>query len=258
MRLLPVSATSNVPLASSAIPRGALNEAAAPVPSVLPRLPEPANVVTTPCELIRRMQWLSVSATNTLPTLSTTSPAGDEKAAAVPVALVKPAVPFPANVVTTPAVLTVQMRWLPVSARYKVLAWSMARPVGRRNCAVLGPPSALPSIPVPANVLTVYVTVGTDDAAGEADPDGCAVACPEGEELADATTPLGDVEGLLLPSGDGDVDAGVLGVGDAAVLGNADAPGLTSVPANPLGEGLFGCADFTPVGLVGAFVVLAG
>lgn len=122
MRLLPVSATSNVPLASSAIPRGALNEAAVPVLSVLPALPDPANVVTTPCELIRRMQWLSVSATNTLPLLSTTSPAGDEKAAAVAVALVKPVVPFPANVVTTPAVLTVQMRWLPVSARYKVLA----------------------------------------------------------------------------------------------------------------------------------------
>ena len=101
------------------------------------------------------------------------------------------------------------------------------------------------------------MTVGIDDAAGEADPDGCVVAGPEGEELADAM-PLGDGEGLWLASEDGEVDADVLAVGDADGLGNADAPGLASVPADPLGEGLFGWVDFTPAGLVGALVVLAG
>ena len=54
--LLLVSATYTVPAVLTATPRGELNRAALPVPSVLPVFPaRPANVVTTPLGVIFRI-----------------------------------------------------------------------------------------------------------------------------------------------------------------------------------------------------------
>ncbi len=62
---LPVSATYKLaPAASTTIPAGELNRAAAPVPLVLPADPAvPARVVTVPLASIFRITWLAVSAT---------------------------------------------------------------------------------------------------------------------------------------------------------------------------------------------------
>ncbi len=78
-----------------------MNEAAAPVPLALPMTPAvPAKVVTTPVVEILRIVQLLVSATKTLPPVSTTTPRAKLKRAAVPVALVVPGTPgAPASVV---------------------------------------------------------------------------------------------------------------------------------------------------------------
>ena len=56
--LLEESATYTMPSVPTATPKGALNRAAAPVPSALPRVPSPASVVTTPAGEIRRILLL--------------------------------------------------------------------------------------------------------------------------------------------------------------------------------------------------------
>jgi len=63
-----------LPLLSTATPTGLLNEAPAPVPSANVRVPFPASVVTTPPGVTLRMRLLYVSATMTLPLLSTATP----------------------------------------------------------------------------------------------------------------------------------------------------------------------------------------
>ena len=57
-RQLLASVTKTLPAASTAMPRGKANSAAAPVPSALPdTLACPAIVVTTPAGVILRMTW---------------------------------------------------------------------------------------------------------------------------------------------------------------------------------------------------------
>ena len=75
----------------------------------------PAMVVTTPAGVTLRIVLLPVSATYTLPELSTARPPGWLKPAALPVPSVDPNVP-PASVVTTPAGVILRMLWLSESA----------------------------------------------------------------------------------------------------------------------------------------------
>ena len=95
-----------MPLESKASDAGLLKVAAVPVPFVLPLVPvpavvEPANVVTTPEDVIFLILLFPVSATYKLPLESTVMPHIEEKAAAVPVPSVFPAVD-PANVELAP------------------------------------------------------------------------------------------------------------------------------------------------------------
>ncbi len=64
-----------MPALSTATPSGDENRAALPVPSTLPLSPAtPASVVTTAAGVILRIVWFEVSATYTLPALSTATP----------------------------------------------------------------------------------------------------------------------------------------------------------------------------------------
>ena len=103
-------------LLSTASPRGLLNCAALPVPSLLPFPSPPASVVTTPAGVIVRI-LPTPSATYTVPTLSTAIPWGELNRAALPVPSVPPAVfARPANVVTLPTGVTLRIVWLVRSA----------------------------------------------------------------------------------------------------------------------------------------------
>jgi hypothetical protein len=83
--LLPSAIYASPPLTTT--PVGALNIAAAPVPAFIkPEVPAPASAVTTPDEVIRRIAWLSWSATYRFPPLSA-KPVGLLNCAAVPTAL---------------------------------------------------------------------------------------------------------------------------------------------------------------------------
>ncbi len=86
------------------MPRGWLKRAAALVPSSLPRLAEPAIVVTCPAAVTFRIVSFSVSATKTLPPPSTARLSGRLKRAALPVPSPSPTrFAEPASVVTNPA-----------------------------------------------------------------------------------------------------------------------------------------------------------
>ena len=100
MRLLLWSATKIFPLASTVTPVGALNCAAAPVPSANPAVPLPASVVTTPPGVIFLMRLLISSATKTFPLASTVTPYGVLNSALAPVPSVLPGGALPASVVT--------------------------------------------------------------------------------------------------------------------------------------------------------------
>src|ERR1035437_3983975 len=106
--LLPESATKTLPTASTATPDGPLNCAELPVPSLMPGVPAlPASVVTTPAEVTFRIVELPVSATKTLPALSTATPEGRLNRASLPVPSALPEFPaLPASVVTIPAGVT--------------------------------------------------------------------------------------------------------------------------------------------------------
>src|SRR5256885_2003838 len=117
-----------LPLPSTATPYGPLNVADAPGPSTEPATlgrpailltwpAAPANVETTPAEVILRMVEFVASTTKTLPLLSTATPVGKLNRAAVPVPSVEPNTPdVPAKVETTPAGVTFLIVLLPASA----------------------------------------------------------------------------------------------------------------------------------------------
>ena len=102
------------------------------MPSALPELPAlPARVVTTPAGVTFRIVWLSVSATYTLPALSTATPLGIAEPRGAARAIGTAGVPgLPARVVTTPAGVTFRIVWLSVSATYTLPALSTATPEG--------------------------------------------------------------------------------------------------------------------------------
>ena len=99
---------------------------------VLPLTPaNPASVLTTPPGAIFRIVWLPVSATYTLPALSTATPCGWLKSAALPVPSALPLTPAnPASVLTTPAGVIIRIVWFQVSATYTLVALSTATPEG--------------------------------------------------------------------------------------------------------------------------------
>ena len=95
-----------------------------------------------------------VSATIKLPPGSSVKPEGAFSSAAMagPPSPEKPAVPFPATVVITPAVSIFRMRELPES-EMKILPWaSTAIPEGALTCAALAGPLSPenPGVPLPA------------------------------------------------------------------------------------------------------------
>ena len=67
----PKSTTYTVPPASTATPRGSVNNAPVPAPSANPAVPLPASVLTSPPGVNFRMRWFPKSATKTLPAGST-------------------------------------------------------------------------------------------------------------------------------------------------------------------------------------------
>jgi hypothetical protein len=89
-----------LPFISTSTKEGILNFAFVPVPSSDPEVVCPASVVTTPNEVILRMQLLLVSATYTFPYVSTATPEGFLNSAFVPVPSIYPNVLLPANVLT--------------------------------------------------------------------------------------------------------------------------------------------------------------
>ena len=107
--LLAESATNTFPELSTAMPIGRLKDALVIAPSANAAEPPPASVVTTPVEDTLRMRLLPVSATNTLPALSTAIPSGLLNVAAEAFPLADPPTPLPATVVTTPAEVTIRM-----------------------------------------------------------------------------------------------------------------------------------------------------
>ena len=134
MRLLPVSAIKNPPLASGETENGRFSCAASagPPSPESPCVPLPATVVMTPAGEINRTRWLPVSGKRMLPSGSAAMPRGAAICANVagPPSPEKPNVPVPAIVVMMPVALdTCLMRWLPVSAITKL-------PVGKKRDAV--------------------------------------------------------------------------------------------------------------------------
>ena len=99
-----------------------------PVPSLEPDVVLPANVVTTPAEVILRTQLFPPSATYTFPSESSITPRGNLKLALAPVPSANIGDPLPAKVVTTPKGVILRITWLPVSATYTFPDESIATP----------------------------------------------------------------------------------------------------------------------------------
>ena len=113
-RSLSRSATTRSPLASKAIPLGEENDAAAPVPSARPGVPEPARVVTAPAAVILRIELLSVTKALPKESIAIADRSLNPAVAAGP----SVSVPFvagsvPTIVVTSPAGVTCRMLLLP-------------------------------------------------------------------------------------------------------------------------------------------------
>ena len=77
-----------------------------------------AYVDTTPEGVILRIRLLVESPTYTFPDESTATPEGPLKVARIPLSLVDPGEPLPANVDTTPKGVILRIRLLSVSATY--------------------------------------------------------------------------------------------------------------------------------------------
>src|SRR5262249_56228198 len=115
-------------------------------------------VSTTPDAVIRRVLWLTKSATYMyfcpeVGSKPTATALGELKLAPGPVPSVLPGNPLPARVVTTPAGLTTRILWLPKSATKTLSSASAATPFGNLNFAAAPAPSAKP-IWLPARVVT--------------------------------------------------------------------------------------------------------
>ena len=156
------SATKTLPEVPTATPRGLLKSAAVPTPSVEPD-ELPASVMTLRLGKMRRILWLLRSATKTLPEVSTATPKGLLKSAAVPTPLVEPdVVPDelpPANVMAVRLGRMRRIMLLLESATNTLPELSTATPLGwLKSAAVPTPgvePDALPDALPPASVRTV-------------------------------------------------------------------------------------------------------
>src|ERR1019366_3318022 len=103
------------------------------------------------------MVLLPLSATNTLPALSTATPQGYLNRAALPVPSALPEVPArPASVVTTPAGVTFRIVQLTSSATNMLPAPSTATPVGKLSRAAL--PASVVTTPAGVTFRIVQLT----------------------------------------------------------------------------------------------------
>jgi hypothetical protein len=153
IRLLSLSATITLPLASMATPVGYEKEASVPAPSAKkPYIP--ASVVTTLPGVTLRMRKLYWSATNTFPPASTATPEGSRNEAPTPEPSANALSPLPASEVTAPPGVTLRMRWLLWSATKTLPLASTATPEGYLNAAPLPLPSANMEDAFPASVVT--------------------------------------------------------------------------------------------------------
>src|SRR5690606_22069507 len=71
------------------------------------------------------------------------------------VPLVEPTAPEPAKVLTTPPGVILRIRWLKISAIYRLPAASKTPPEGWLKLAAVPVPLAAPIAPEPAKVLTI-------------------------------------------------------------------------------------------------------
>lgn len=101
---LPRSQTNTMPPLTdeAAMPYGDLKRAEAQAPSTCPPEEPPASVLTKPLGVIDRMRLLPSSATYTVPSAATATPAGVIKLAAEPWPSADPFLALPANVLTKP------------------------------------------------------------------------------------------------------------------------------------------------------------
>ena len=112
-------------------------------------------MLTKPPGVILRIILFSLSATYTLPEISTVKPYGPLKVAAIPCPSVLPDVIHdPAKVLTNPPGVILRILLPPVSATYTFPESSTAIPDGALNLAKMPCPSAMPEAVEPANVLT--------------------------------------------------------------------------------------------------------
>ena len=113
-------------------------------------------VVTTPVEVILRIELLPVSATYKLPLESIAIPFGLLSRTIEPVPSTFPVKPAnPAIVVTTPADVIFRIVELPLSATYTLPLASTHKPVGELNKAEAPVPSKPPEVLEPAKILVV-------------------------------------------------------------------------------------------------------
>ena len=124
------SDTYRFPAESIVIPIGLLKLAAVPVSSAEPSEPLPANVLTTPKDVILRILLLPESAIYRFPNESIAIPDGPLKLAYVPVPSVYSHEPLPANMLTLPSGVILRIILLPVSATYRFPAESTVIPYG--------------------------------------------------------------------------------------------------------------------------------
>ena len=154
--------TSTLPEVPTATPEGLLKSAAVPTPSVEPD-ELPASVMTLRLGKMRRILWLLRSATKTLPEVSTATPKGLLKSAAVPTPLVEPdVVPDelpPANVMAVRLGRMRRIMLLLESATNTLPELCTAIPLGwLKSAAVPTPgvePDVVPDALPPASVRTV-------------------------------------------------------------------------------------------------------
>jgi hypothetical protein len=154
------STTKRLLLPSTATPMGHENVAAVPVPSNAPLAPFPATVLTHPLGVILRILWELQLAAYRFPEESNAETSIWLKDAAVPSPFVTPAVPSPANVVTTRVWEALRMTLLVVSPMKRTLLDETTTLQGNRNRAFVPVASTLPcTVPSPTNVLTTPVGV---------------------------------------------------------------------------------------------------
>lgn len=140
---------------------GQLSAAEVPTPFVLPNDPLPAREVSAPDGAMRSTRLLPHAPTYTFPNASTGTPWGPVSIAKVPTPLKKEAVPFPASVVTSPDGEMRRTR-LPEKSPTSTLCdtGSTDTPWGALNTAAAPWPSAHPSAPLPASVVTFQAQGG--------------------------------------------------------------------------------------------------